>query len=130
MLINMLDERHSHVTEPLCCVCLCAGIIRSSDRPHTRFPLDHYLDLFDPVALQIQQSLLGNSSSNIITSEASASTMWDNNAWLYLHGNSTGAEPPSLVQDFIHALQPDARFIAILRDPVERSEVTSILIPN
>ncbi|KAK2875986.1 hypothetical protein Q8A67_020082 [Cirrhinus molitorella] len=96
------------------------GIIISGERPHTRFPLDHYLDLFDPVAIQIQQSLLGNSSSGIITGEASASTMWDNNAWLYFHDNSTWAEPPSLVLDSIHALQPDARFIAILRDPVER----------
>ncbi|XP_059386343.1 carbohydrate sulfotransferase 15 [Carassius carassius] len=96
------------------------GVLQYGGRPHTRFPLDHYLDLFDPVTLHIQQSLLGNSSSNIITGEASASTMWDNNAWLYLHGNSRGAEPPTLVQDFIYALQPDARFIAILRDPVER----------
>ncbi|XP_050980088.1 carbohydrate sulfotransferase 15 [Labeo rohita] len=96
------------------------GIIRSGERPHARFPLDHYLDLFDPVAHQIQQSLLGNGSSSIITGEASASTMWDNNGWMFFHDNSTWAEPPSLVQDFIHALQPDARFIAILRDPVER----------
>ncbi|XP_058650449.1 carbohydrate sulfotransferase 15 isoform X2 [Onychostoma macrolepis] len=103
------------------------GIIRSGERPHTRFPLDHYLDLFDPVAFQVLQSLLGNSSSSIITGEASASTMWDNNGWLYLHGNSTGAEPPWLVQDFIGALQPEARFIAVLRDPVERSEVTARL---
>ncbi|XP_073684943.1 carbohydrate sulfotransferase 15 [Garra rufa] len=96
------------------------GVIHSGERPHTRFPFDDYLDLFDPVAHQIQQSLLGNSSSSIITGEASASTMWDNNAWLYFHDNSTWAEPPSLVLDFIHTLQPDARFIAILRDPVER----------
>lgn len=122
MLINtLLDERHSHEERNMfVCVCVCAGIIRSGERPHTRFPLDHYLDLFDPVALQVQQSLLGNSSSSIITGEASASTMWDNNGWLYLHGNSTGAEPPWLVQDFIGALQPKARFIAILRNPVER----------
>ncbi|XP_043087025.1 carbohydrate sulfotransferase 15 isoform X2 [Puntigrus tetrazona] len=96
------------------------GIIRSGERPHTLFPLDHYLDLFDPVALQILQGLLGNSSSSIITGEASASTMWDNNGWLYFHGNGSGAEPPSLIPDLIGALQPEARFIAILRDPVER----------
>ncbi|XP_047668501.1 carbohydrate sulfotransferase 15 isoform X1 [Tachysurus fulvidraco] len=46
--------------------------------------------------------------------------MWDNNAWSYLYGNTSEAEPPFLIQDFIHALQPEARFIAILRDPVER----------
>lgn len=49
--------------------------------------------------------------------------MWDNNAWSYLYGSAPEAEPPFLIQDFIHALQPEARFIAILRDPVERSEV-------
>ncbi|XP_036828508.1 carbohydrate sulfotransferase 15 isoform X2 [Oncorhynchus mykiss] len=54
--------------------------------------------------------------------EASASTMWDNNAWAYFYDNSTEAEaePPFLIQDFIHTLQPDARFIVMLRDPVER----------
>ncbi|XP_067225954.1 carbohydrate sulfotransferase 15-like isoform X2 [Chanodichthys erythropterus] len=98
------------------------GIIRPGDPPLTHFPLDHYLDLFDSVAQRIQHRLLGNSSSSssIITGEASASTMWDNLAWLYLHDISREAEPPSLVQDFIHAVQPDARLIAILRDPVER----------
>lgn len=52
--------------------------------------------------------------------EASASTMWDNNAWVYFYDNNTEVEPPFLIQDFIHALQPDARFIVMLRDPVER----------
>uniref|UniRef100_A0AAX7UXL7 Sulfotransferase n=1 Tax=Astatotilapia calliptera TaxID=8154 RepID=A0AAX7UXL7_ASTCA len=52
--------------------------------------------------------------------EASASTMWDNNAWVYFYDNTTKGEPPFLIQDFIHALHPDARFIVMLRDPVER----------
>jgi len=52
--------------------------------------------------------------------EASASTMWDNNAWVYFYDNTTEGEPPFLIQDFVHALQPDARFIIMLRDPVER----------
>lgn len=46
--------------------------------------------------------------------------MWDNNAWVYFYDNNTKGEPPFLIQDFIHALQPDARFIVMLRDPVER----------
>lgn len=46
--------------------------------------------------------------------------MWDNNAWVYFYDNTTGGEPPFLIQDFVHALQPDARFIVMLRDPVER----------
>lgn len=55
-----------------------------------------------------------------VTGEASASTMWDNNAWMYFYNNGTLEEPPFLVQDFIHALTPDAKFIVMLRDPVER----------
>lgn len=49
--------------------------------------------------------------------------MWDNNAWVYFYENTTGSEPPFLIQDFVHALQPDARFIVMLRDPVERLDL-------
>uniref|UniRef100_A0A4X1SEG4 Sulfotransferase n=1 Tax=Sus scrofa TaxID=9823 RepID=A0A4X1SEG4_PIG len=52
--------------------------------------------------------------------EASASTMWDNNAWTLFYDNSSDGEPPFLTQDFIHAFQPDAKLIVMLRDPVER----------
>uniref|UniRef100_A0A8D0L979 Sulfotransferase n=1 Tax=Sphenodon punctatus TaxID=8508 RepID=A0A8D0L979_SPHPU len=52
--------------------------------------------------------------------EASASTMWDNNAWIFFYDNSTEGEPPFLIQDFIHAFQPNAKLIVMLRDPVER----------
>lgn len=48
--------------------------------------------------------------------------MWDNNAWVYFYDNTSEGEPPFLIQDFIHAVQPDARFIVMLRDPVERWE--------
>ncbi|XP_062330740.1 carbohydrate sulfotransferase 15-like isoform X1 [Osmerus eperlanus] len=101
------------------------GIIRLSDGFHDRYPVEDYLDLFDLAAYQIQDHLLVNSSGapkqhNIIIGEASASTMWDNNAWVYFYDNTTEGEPPFLIQDFVHALQPDARFIVMLRDPVER----------
>lgn len=56
----------------------------------------------------------------LVAGEASASTMWDNNAWVYFYDNTTEGEPPFLIQDFVHALQPHARFIVMLRDPVER----------
>ncbi|XP_026771069.3 carbohydrate sulfotransferase 15 isoform X1 [Pangasianodon hypophthalmus] len=101
------------------------GIIRPSDGLHARYPVEDYLDLFDLPAHHIQYQMLANRTAgvhhaDIIIGEASASTMWDNNAWSYLYGNTSEAEPPFLIQDFIHALQPEARFIAILRDPVER----------
>ncbi|XP_028826523.1 carbohydrate sulfotransferase 15 isoform X1 [Denticeps clupeoides] len=103
------------------------GIIRPNEAFHDRYPVEDYLDLFDLGAYQIQDSLTVNASSgpkqhNIIIGEASASTMWDNNAWTFFHDNTATNrdEPPFLIQDYVHALQPDARFIAILRDPVER----------
>lgn len=57
---------------------------------------------------------------SVVTGEASASTMWDNQAWSHLHRAEEETEPPFLTQDFIHAIQPDARIIIMLRDPVER----------
>ncbi|XP_060749606.1 carbohydrate sulfotransferase 15-like isoform X2 [Tachysurus vachellii] len=101
------------------------GIIRPSDGLHARYPVEDYLDLFDLPAHYVQYQMLSNRTTgaqrtDLIIGEASASTMWDNNAWSYLYGNTSEAEPPFLIQDFIHALQPEARFIAILRDPVER----------
>lgn len=99
------------------------GYIRLSERYPDRFPVEDYLDLFDQAAHQIQGNTTINSAPSrpdIIIGEASASTMWDNNAWVYFYENSTRGEPPFLIQDFVHALQPDARFIVMLRDPVER----------
>ncbi|KAJ0060521.1 hypothetical protein NL108_015006, partial [Boleophthalmus pectinirostris] len=99
------------------------GLIRLSVR-HDRFPVEDYLDLFDQAAHQIQGNSTRNptaaSQPHLIIGEASASTMWDNNAWLNVYENSTEGEPPFLVQDFVHALQPQARAIVMLRDPVER----------
>ncbi|XP_014894912.1 carbohydrate sulfotransferase 15 [Poecilia latipinna] len=101
------------------------SIIRLSEGLHDRYPVEDYLDLFDQAAYQIQGELNANTSGspshpNVIIGEASASTMWDNNAWVYFYDNTTEGEPPFLIQDFIHALQPEARFIVMLRDPVER----------
>ncbi|KAI4879443.1 hypothetical protein NFI96_001102 [Prochilodus magdalenae] len=100
------------------------GIIRLSEGFRNPYPLQDYLDLFDQAAYQIQDRLAnssgGSTKTDIIIGEASASTMWDNNAWVYFYDNGTGTEPPCLVQDFIHAVQPEARFIVMLRDPVER----------
>lgn len=101
------------------------GYIRFKKGFQEHFPIGDYLDLFDLAAINIQEGIRGNSSGEhhalqIITGEASASTMWDNQAWSYLHGNEEQIEPPFLAQDIIHAVQPDAKIIIMLRDPVER----------
>ncbi|XP_026350121.1 carbohydrate sulfotransferase 15 [Ursus maritimus] len=102
------------------------GIVRLRDGLRDRYPVEDYLDLFDLAAHQIHQGLQAGSAqeqsrmTRIIIGEASASTMWDNNAWTFFYDNSTDGEPPFLTQDFIHAFQPDAKLIVMLRDPVER----------
>ncbi|XP_049592810.1 carbohydrate sulfotransferase 15 isoform X1 [Syngnathus scovelli] len=102
------------------------GYIRFKDGFQESFPVEDYLDLFDLAAYNIQGSSAGNSArdrhrlAQLITGEASASTMWDNQAWSYLHGDREEAEPPFLAQDFIHTVQPDAKIIIMLRNPVER----------
>lgn len=100
------------------------GYIRFKDGFQESFPVEDYLDLFDLAANKIQEVISGNSSGDhralrFITGEASASTMWDNQAWSYLDGEKV-SEPPFLAQDFIHTVQPDARIIIMLRDPGER----------
>ncbi|XP_026165858.1 carbohydrate sulfotransferase 15-like [Mastacembelus armatus] len=101
------------------------GYIRFKDGFQESFPVEDYLDLFDLAAHKIREGISGNSSGNhsalqLITGEASASTMWDNQAWSYLHGDKEEGEPPFLAQDFIHTVQPSAKIIIMLRDPVER----------
>lgn len=102
------------------------GIVRLRDGLRDRYPVEDYLDLFDLAAHQIHQGLQAASAeqtskmNRIIIGEASASTMWDNNAWTFFYDNSTDGEPPFLTQDFIHAFQPEAKLLVMLRDPVER----------
>ncbi|KAL6081403.1 hypothetical protein STEG23_012008 [Scotinomys teguina] len=102
------------------------GIVRLRDGLRDRYPVEDYLDLFDLAAHQIHRGLQAASveqqskMNKIIIGEASASTMWDNNAWTFFYDNSTDGEPPFLTQDFIHAFQPEAKLIVMLRDPVER----------
>ncbi|XP_034464987.1 carbohydrate sulfotransferase 15-like isoform X1 [Hippoglossus hippoglossus] len=101
------------------------GYIHSKDGVLESFPVQDYLDLFDLAAVNIQAGINGNPSGDrsalrLITGEASASTMWDNQAWSNLHGGGEDAKSPFLAQDFIHAIQPGAKIIVMLRDPVER----------
>ncbi|XP_067092715.1 carbohydrate sulfotransferase 15-like [Osmerus mordax] len=119
------EVRFSTMKEPHWWTRKRFGIIRLKDEARDRFPVEDYIDLFDLAAYHIQDGFLGNASDGhsnqqIVTGEASASTMWDSLAGSCSHGDGGGWEPHFLVQDFIHAAQPDAKLIIMLRDPVER----------
>ncbi|KAI3363305.1 hypothetical protein L3Q82_011935 [Scortum barcoo] len=75
---------------------------------------------YSDIATVVSQIKSDAKTVNALTGEASASTMWDNQAWSYVHGDKEETGPPFLVQDFIHTVQPDAKIIIMLRDPVER----------
>ncbi|XP_069755845.1 carbohydrate sulfotransferase 15 [Narcine bancroftii] len=101
------------------------GIIRPWNQFSNRYQIEDYLDLFDLAVYQIQSQIAKSSpeqqiSSNMIIGEASASTMWDNNAWQIFYAPTANREPPYLIQDFLHAILPAVKLIVILRDPVER----------
>ncbi|XP_041866788.1 carbohydrate sulfotransferase 15-like [Melanotaenia boesemani] len=122
------DVRFNTIKEPHWWTRKRFGYIRFKEGFQGNYPVEDYLDLFDLAAHNIQEGVSRNSSGltqdhsalQIITGEASASTMWDNQAWSFLHRNREETEPLFMVQDFIHAVQPAAKIIIMLRDPVER----------
>uniref|UniRef100_A0A8C5QZ07 Sulfotransferase n=1 Tax=Leptobrachium leishanense TaxID=445787 RepID=A0A8C5QZ07_9ANUR len=102
------------------------GISSLKEPFHKPLPVEDYLDLFDLAAQEIQnhydkqQGMENRTADDLLIGEGSASTMWDNSAWSYFYDNITNTEPPVLIQDFIHTFQPNAKFLIMLRDPVER----------
>nr|XP_046258181.1 carbohydrate sulfotransferase 15-like [Scatophagus argus]XP_046258182.1 carbohydrate sulfotransferase 15-like [Scatophagus argus] len=124
-LLSHPEVKFNTVKEPHWWTRKRFGYIRFRDGMQEKFTVKDYLDLFDWAAFNIQRAISGNSSGDhpslqFTTGEASASTMWDNQFWSYLHPEETETEPPFLAQDFIHAVQPGAKIIIMLRDPVER----------
>ncbi|XP_053306106.1 carbohydrate sulfotransferase 15 [Spea bombifrons] len=115
------EVRFSAIKEPHWWTRKRFGILRLKEPFGRPFPVEDYLDLFDLAAHEIQSRYKEDGMIDpLVIGEASASTMWDNNAWSYFYDNVTNTEPPVLIQDFIHAFQPNTKFIVMLRDPIER----------
>ena len=47
-------------------------------------------------------------------------TIWKLPKWQHIRGNQDRDAPRVTTADHIHALKPDAKFIVMMRDPVER----------
>ena len=89
--------------------------------------LIEYSELFDGAAQKSQSvSVLYEKDSRsyeyhpIRIGEASVSTLHDNHQWRCLKENVCGEEPRLITPSYIMHIQPQARFIAILRDPISR----------
>ncbi|CAH1784895.1 unnamed protein product [Owenia fusiformis] len=87
--------------------------------------LAEYVNVFDRASVEIQRSSKIDNTTlqivrNKITGDASASTLWDNAHWDSYHGNAGREDPFYLTPQFLHHLQPDAKFIVSLRNPTLR----------
>ena len=52
--------------------------------------------------------------------DCSASTMWDNDYWVLLPEFRNLSEPMYTNADYIHHINPNTKFIAMIRNPVDR----------
>ncbi|XP_060601280.1 carbohydrate sulfotransferase 15-like [Ruditapes philippinarum] len=82
--------------------------------------LTHYLKVFKYATKEL---FLRNDSGgfhNVIFGDCSASTLWDNDYWTILPEFRNLSEPLYTNADYIHHLNPNAKIIVMLRNPVER----------
>ncbi|KAI8520556.1 Carbohydrate sulfotransferase 15 [Branchiostoma belcheri] len=95
--------------------------------PNVTVPVRDYLDLFDGAAWSIQSRVTKRLTSgqevvnhDVITGEASVSTLYDNRRWGRESWDVSTNEPAVLVVNLLRAVQPHAKFILTIRDPAER----------
>eukprot|EP00058_Branchiostoma_floridae_P005306 XP_002590794.1 hypothetical protein BRAFLDRAFT_78209 [Branchiostoma floridae] len=84
-----------------------------------------YLDYFGEAAwtIQFRKELTSSGQKvthDVITGEASTSTIFYNDNWREELWDTPNNEPPILIADLIRAVQPNAKFILTLRNPTER----------
>ncbi|XP_035665240.1 carbohydrate sulfotransferase 15-like [Branchiostoma floridae] len=106
----------------------CFDSRMTGDIPNVTVPVREYLDLFDGAAriikTQIKKHLTSSGQKvvnhDVITGEASVSTLYDNRRWGREAWDMSRNEPSVLVASLLQAVQPHARFILTIRDPTER----------
>ena len=89
--------------------------------------LKQYSELFDGAAQKSQSLSIAYYKNSklqeyhpLMIGEGSVSTLHDNHEWKCLKENICSDEPRLTTPSYIMHIQPQARFIAILRDPVSR----------
>ena len=82
--------------------------------------LQDYMKPFSRVFRGLTTNSMCAHAATTVVGDASASTLWDNQLWRLMPENENGSEPQFLTPHFIKRLNPNAKFIAVLRDPTER----------
>ncbi|ELT90468.1 hypothetical protein CAPTEDRAFT_222727 [Capitella teleta] len=76
-----------------------------------------YVKMFAPLVTE----LVSGHRTDLVTGEASASTLWDNRVWKHFPENQGLSEPRMLIAQHLHHFQPQAKIIVIIRNPVDRT---------
>ncbi|XP_055955246.1 carbohydrate sulfotransferase 15 [Patella vulgata] len=84
-----------------------------------------YLDFFHEISENIRMNATidiktNTSYYNKVTGDCSGDVMWDNTRWQDLSGNENCTEPCLTNADYINHLNPSAKIIVALRDPIDR----------
>ncbi|XP_072030896.1 carbohydrate sulfotransferase 15-like [Amphiura filiformis] len=89
------------------------------DSPKTYRGTEHYLRHFNKFAECVSKDPVKR--EKLIAGDGSASTLWANYDIVKKAGIETKGEIPFVFADVIHAIQPKAKVIFILRDPTNRT---------
>ncbi|XP_052761792.1 carbohydrate sulfotransferase 15-like [Mya arenaria] len=79
-----------------------------------------YEEYFRAATRQINAKKDPDGFHPVIVGDCSASTLWDNDYWTFLPEYKNLTEPLYTNADYIHHFNPDAKIIAILRNPIDR----------
>ena len=97
---------------------------RYGDKPH----FSYFLRKFYKASQMIARSTTSGDGMHMqIIGDGSPSYMFDNRQWPRVPGNEGCSEPRVTVASHIHHLNPKARILFILRNPVDRSKSLSFL---
>ncbi|KAK3583200.1 hypothetical protein CHS0354_025717 [Potamilus streckersoni] len=84
--------------------------------------LSIYVSNFAPIAYNIQRGYKDGQYKGVqfVTGDFSPTTMWQNDNWPWLPGNTNLREPNITNADYVKHLNPNVKIIAILRNPTDR----------
>ncbi|XP_021357111.1 carbohydrate sulfotransferase 15-like [Mizuhopecten yessoensis] len=85
-----------------------------------RRDFDYYINFFREAAATIEETTDASGYHDVITGDGSPVDFWDFRGWTDIPQNNGLKEPRILTPHLIGHINPDTRFILIIRDPIER----------
>ncbi|VDI28441.1 Hypothetical predicted protein [Mytilus galloprovincialis] len=79
-----------------------------------------YISYFDSSAGHIRNTVNDQGYHNLITGDGTPMDMWDYRGWPQIPQNLNKSDPEILTPHLIRHLNPDMKFIIILRNPIDR----------